>query len=116
MFKKTLLAVSILGTASFAANAGQLTASVKEITALVSDFNAAVPSTCTAAAAALGVTLNLDGNSLTGGTETVNDATGTDVANAFDQGTNSVTLVADDECDVVYAADELFQLLQLPTR
>jgi hypothetical protein len=56
MFKKTLLAVSILGSASFAANAGQLSASVTE----AADIVAGLPTdSCIAAATALGVTVDM---------------------------------------------------------
>jgi hypothetical protein len=105
MFKKTLLAVSILGTASFAVNAGQLTADVTETAAQVTAFSA---TTCQAAADALGVDLDLNGNTYdAAGTAAVGTPTDGGTAGAYDQAANVVQLTGASACTVDINSDVL---------
>jgi hypothetical protein len=107
MFKKTLLAASILGGASFAANAGQLSASVTETADQVTAFTAAAYTTCQAAADALGVDLDLNGNTYDATGNTVGTPTDGGVAGAYDQTANVVQLTDATTCTVDINSDML---------
>jgi hypothetical protein len=105
MFKKTLLAASILGGASFAANAAQITVSVDETTAPTA-IDAAATATpadaCTTAATTLGVSVDLATFTLTAaGSQTVNVTNS--VADGALTAASSVVLTANDVCDVTVA-------------
>jgi hypothetical protein len=106
MFKKTLLAVSILGGASFAANAGTLTASIEETAAIET---AQTGNECTVIATNLGVTADLatfkndDGGAVPDTVTFADNGT----AAVGDFGTNTVVFTADDECTVTLAKDTL---------
>jgi hypothetical protein len=106
MFKKTLLAVSILGGASFAANAGTLTASIEETAAIET---AQTGNECTVIATNLGVTADLatfkndDGGAVPDTVTFADNGTAT----VGDFGTNTVVFTADDECTVTLAKDTL---------
>jgi hypothetical protein len=103
MFKKTLLAASILGGASFAANAAQITVNVDETTAPTAIAGTSGDNdACTAAATTLGVSVDLAGNTLTsGGAQTIT------VVNSAADGaltaTSSVVVSGTDTCDVTVA-------------
>jgi hypothetical protein len=107
MFKKTLLAVSILGSATFAVNAGQLTADVTETGDIVTSL--AATDSCIAAATALGVTV--DDATFTddaGQVDTLLTAADTNaVAGAFDQLGNSVVRTGNDACTVTVGTELL---------
>jgi hypothetical protein len=106
MFKKTLLAVSILGSATFAVNAGQLSADVTETTDIVAGLST---TSCIAAATALGVTV--DDATFTddaGVDDTITAAAdGAVVDGAFDQLGNSVVRTAADACTVTVGTEVL---------
>jgi hypothetical protein len=103
MFKKSLLALSIASTA-FVANAGKLAVDVDETVAvdLVAAIGAADVNGCADAAAALGVTPVLGGN--TPNNAGVNDtltATPSATLGIFDETAASVTYTGNDACTVV---------------
>ncbi|WP_409424582.1 MULTISPECIES: hypothetical protein [unclassified Pseudoalteromonas] len=106
MFKKTLLALAVAG-ASMSVNAGILSVDVKETAAVKTDFDAAAPATCAAAATALGVSLDLATFKDTAGADTVKASVNGGTAGVYDTTANAVTLDADDSCTVTINKDEL---------
>jgi hypothetical protein len=108
MFKKSLLALSVAGTAAFTANAGILTASITETAALSALVTA--ETTCADAAAVLGLTVSNTGTNTfednTGTADTINVVDGGS-AGVYDTAANTAVWTADDVCTITVNSDLL---------
>jgi hypothetical protein len=106
MFKKTLLALTVAG-ASLSANAGILSAEVKETADIVNDVKAANYTSCTAAASALGVTATGTSKDTAAADALTIEEGASAKADTYDSVADTVVFTGADACTVTINSDEL---------